>query len=165
LVAPLAANPQQERLLTALEHRVQMLENTVAVLQDTRQLEQRITERVVTRLPPAPEPPPRDIALPGVGAFQTAVQSSWLVLDLLAEGRAMFVMLFDRRYNMAWLARVAAIVLLVALFTSGWWFAFSWLPLGGGFLGKLLDLFLALLLFLLLNRESRRYREWRAGRR
>jgi Zn-dependent protease with chaperone function len=93
------------------------------------------------------------------------VQSSWLVLDLLGEARAMLALLFDRRYHMAWLTRVTAVVLLVAVFTSGWWFPLTLLPFIGGYLDKLFDLCLALLLFLLLSREVRRYREWRAGRR
>ncbi len=165
---PQVAANALERALAELEHRVQVLENAVAGLNDTRQLEERITERVVTRIPP-PEPPPPptlpEIALPGAGPVQTAVQSSWLLVDLLGEVRTMLQMLFDRRYHMAWLGRMLAVVLLVAIFTSGWWFPLSWIYAIGGIFEKTLDLFLALILFVLVSRESRRYRDWRAARR
>jgi hypothetical protein len=159
-----------ERMLVELEQRVQMLEVSVSELQDTRQLEERITERVATRIPPPPPPePPAPLPLlrePIVlDPLPDTVQSSWLVFDLYNDARAMAAMLFDGRYHMAWLARVTAIVLLVAIFSSGWWFPLSLVPFVGGYIDKLLDLGLALLLFLLLNRETRRYRDWRAGRR
>jgi hypothetical protein len=160
----LATDPLLERMVTDLEQRVLMLEQTVSRLQDTRQLEERITERVATRLPPPPDPPPPPQPALPASTLQTAVESSWLLFDLLADARAMLAMLFDRRYTMAWLTRVVAVLLLLALFTSSWWCPLWYVPFVGAYLDKLLDLCLALLVFLLLSREARRYREWRARR-
>jgi hypothetical protein len=158
LAAADAPAPRTEHMLAELEQRVHQLEESVAQLQDTRQLEERITERVSTRLPPEPPPPPEP---PGL----SVVQSSWLFVELVQELRAMLAMFFDARYHIAWITRVAAIVLLAAMLTSSWWFPLSLVPVIGTYLDKLLDLVLALVLFFLLSREVRRYREWRWGRR
>lgn len=165
VAAPLAL--PVEHALAELEQRVQTLEATVAQLRDTRQLEERITERIATQLPPPPEPAPTPpLELIGrASTLQTAVESSWLLVELAGELRGMFAMLFDGRYHMAWVTRVTSIVLVVALLTSSWWFPLSLLPMIGGYVDKLLDLALALVLFVLLTRETRRYRDWRASRR
>jgi hypothetical protein len=167
------------RSVRALEERVRMLEGAVAGLQDTRQIEDRITDRVVTRLPktPPPAPPPSDPArppslgdislpIPSATTVTTVVQSSWLLWDLVAEAKTMFWMLVDRRYTTAWLTRVLLIAFLVLIFTSRFWFPFSGVELLsiGFFIDRVVVILLTLGMGLVLGREARRYRDWRAGR-
>lgn len=165
-----------QRSLVELEHRIQVLENAVAGLQDTGPLEQRVTERVVAKLPPPPEPIDpsrplslRDIALPipSAATLNTAVQSSWLVLDLLGDAKNIIIMLVDRRYHMAWLTRLLVLALLAAIATTSLWLPLSSVALLslGYFIDKAVCLLLSMLLFLLLAREGNRYRTWRAQRR
>jgi hypothetical protein len=167
----------------SLEQRVTRLEHTVAVLQDTQPLEDRIAERVTERvnrnpplrestgilidagrrllpsavglLPPPQEPPPARAATPP--------QHSWLLLEALGEARAMIDMYLDPRYRyrLTWVGRVVPAVLLLAIATT-----WIWLPgtailpsFLSGLLIKVVDLVLAFFLFKVLAREARRYRE------
>jgi hypothetical protein len=170
-----------QRNLTELEHRVQMLESMVAALreakaQDAQQLEERITERVAQRLPlPAAAPdlvdptrPPslRDIALPLPNASTVAgvVQSSWVLMELASDAKNMVLMLLDRRYHRAWLARLLVALLIGAVLTSDLWCPLYMLRFIGGYLDKLFNVALALVVFLHVAYEARRYKQWRAGR-
>jgi hypothetical protein len=89
---------------------------------------------------------------------------SWLLFDLLADARAMLRMYFDPRYSLGWRGRLLPLVLLGAIVTS-----WLWLPgtavLDGvsGALAtlymKAVDLILTFVLFKVVHREVRRYRE------
>ena len=162
-----------QRTLLELEQRVQVLENTVAAIPDAKQLEERVTDRVVTRLPKAPsEPEPaaepsfRDIALPIPSArtMTTVMQSSWMIWDLVADARTMFWMLMDRRYTKAWMTRLLALVLLGLIGTTGLWVPLSGIAIVGYWVDKLVVVVLTLALGVVLSRETRRYREWRGVR-
>ena len=163
------------RTVRTLEDRVRVLEGAVAGLQDTKHIEDRITDRVVTRLPVAPPAPAVDptrppslgdiaLPLPSAATVTAAVRSSWAVVEVAREARTMFWMLLDRRYTMAGMTRVVVIVLLALIFTSGLWLPLSSLPVAGTVLNKTVDLLLAFLLCPILVRETCRYKEWRAGR-
>jgi hypothetical protein len=182
--APDAAQLRTE----SLEQRVRRLEEAVAVLQDTRHLEERVVERVTSRLSQAPRQGSEDsrttilhtgrqllpaaLALVRAGADQAEQQAQpqgapsdagrpWLLFDLYAEARTMVHMFFDRRYRVTWLARVVPAALFVAILLS-WIFlpGTSFLPTSlMTIVDKLVDLVLAFVAFKILSREVRRYRE------
>lgn len=168
-----------------LEQRVRHLEDAVAQLRDTAQLEERVATRVTERIS-------RDVAvaqpvesdgffrrlpralLPlavttidpvrpadGAAAQPRGVRAFF---DVLAEFRAVWRMYVDPRYRLTWLARVVAPVLLVAILLSWWWlpFALALQALSGivaTLYVKAADLVLAFFLYKALSREARRYRD------
>ncbi len=80
---------------------------------------------------------------------------------MIAEARAAVRMYVDPRYNISWLARLMPLALLLAFFTSQIWipgihFMPDWLAI---VVSKIVDLLLAYLLFRIVSREARRYRE------
>jgi hypothetical protein len=157
-----------------LEVRVTRLEGAVAQLQDTHELEERVTERVATRLRESadrtaqgitaeairhtvhPEPEP---ATPGNDLF-VRLRRSWFVYEAYVEARTIIRMFFDRRYRVSWKCKVIPVVLLFFFLTSWFWIPFtSVLP---GFIispiNKAIDLVIAFLLWKFLTREASRYR-------
>lgn len=164
--------------LPALEQRVRRLEDAVATLQDVRQIEERIVERVAERLhvatlPAPPEetggaivatarvpPTPIEATVRPVTAPYHLVRA-WTWFDFLVDLRAMYRMFLDPRYHLDWKVRVITLVLLVALLTSAIWvpgisFMPGWLA---AIVDKIVDLALAFVLFKILIAEARRYRE------
>jgi hypothetical protein len=138
---------------TALEQRVRRLEDAVAGLQDTRQLEDRVAERLAARtraglpkdatgiiveasrhLLPAPPPVDRppdgqaaELPAPGAAAAQPSPRPArrpWLLFDLYADVRAAMYMFVDPRYRMSWSGRVLPWVLLGAILSSWFWIPF-----------------------------------------
>lgn len=165
----------------SVEQRLRQLENAVAELQDTDQLEARVVERVyerVNRMAPVAvaqpaEPPGFFARLPrallplsvttitppnAVPAAQpdgsSALRRALGLYELLVEIRSIWRMYVDPRYRLTWVGRVVPPVLLVAIFASSFW-----VP-GAFFLGKFVDLVLAFFLFKALHSESRRYRDF-----
>lgn len=152
-----------------LEQRVQRLEEAVAAIQDTRQLEDRIVERVAQRVDRGPVIPGQAIresaallvdagrrllpkAVEGVLAppaapLDQAAQANqptaprWLVLDVYDEARTIFRMYMDRRYLMTWSSRLLPLILLCAILTSWIWMPGTALldKITLGVLGTLLD--------------------------
>jgi hypothetical protein len=174
-----AENPQNKRP-EMLEERVRRLEDAVAVLQDTRHLEERVVERVANRLnrsaPPAGAEPTGIVVHPGrrlVPATAVAardqpadspmatsvrgLRQSWLLLDFYNEVRAMVRMSLDRRYRVAWMARVVPVVAL-ALFLFSWFFI-GGIPWIGPILDRLFDVVLICIVYKVLSREAQRYRQ------
>jgi hypothetical protein len=157
-----------------LEQRLRRLEDSLAQLQDLRQLEDRVTERLARRLtPPANgsimEPAPRPLPAPAVLSHPTNVYTDstfatlghGLILDMVAEARAMVRMFVDPRYNLGWFARLMPLGLFIAIVTSLIWIPGihlmpEWIA---QVVSKIVDLFLAYFLFKILIREARRYRE------
>ncbi len=174
---PDPAPPSLERSLEVLEGRVRALEQTVAALQDTRQLEARVAERVSAQVPRvsvesvvqalATQPlPPAVQTLVGAASrpstLKQVVHSSWLAFDMVQELVAVVRMLLDRRYHMAWITRVVVVAFAAAFVLSSYWFPLAGTGWLGNLFDKLIDLVLAAVLFLALFCETRRYREWRA---
>jgi hypothetical protein len=143
--------PRHEEV-ASLEQRVRRLEDAVATMQDTRQLEERVVERLTRQAPVAT---PAAVAAPNssgllleasrrllpaaVDVIQAEARSAdaqarhanpqatrpaWLLVDTYAEVRAMFYMYVDPRYRMTWTGRVVPLVLLAAVLTSMFWFPF-----------------------------------------
>jgi hypothetical protein len=176
-----SAAEQPDSRPEALEQRVQRLEDSVAALQDTRALEDRVAERVVGRLSRkrktagsessgllASTMPAAlgflggqgDTPQPGDGA-STSLRRPWLFWDTVLEARAMMRMFFDPRYRPTWLARVVPLVLVIAIATSWIWLPGTSLLHSGlmTLVDKTVDLVLAFFAFKILHREARRYRE------
>ena len=167
-------SPSLERAVADLEGRVRALEQTVASLGDTRQLEQRVAERVSAQVPRVsvesvveaisakPLPPAVKTMLGAAtepSTLKQVVHSSWLAFDMVREVTTVGRMLLDRRYHMAWITRILVIIFATAILTSGWWFPLAFDNWLGHILDKLFDLALAGLLFLALFCETRRYKE------
>jgi len=158
-----------------LEERVRRLEDALAVLQDTRQIETRVAQRVADRLTqvtaipvaegasgrvpsgkaikPEPSAPPRPSDL------LAGARRSWLLFDLIAEARIILRMYVDPRYSMTWTGRTLPLILLAAFLFSTYWVPLSGLPLIGYLVVKVVELLIAFVLFKLLFYEARRYRE------
>jgi hypothetical protein len=163
---PLADASPVAHALAELDRRVQALESKVAALPDHEQIDERITEQVKANLPPPVDPtaPPsfKDIELP-IPSVQTVVagaKATWMIFEMFYELRMLFWTLFDRRYHMAWITRIIAIVLLLLILTSQWWVPLAKVDYIGPVLDKIADLLLGLIMFLVLSFEVRRYKEW-----
>jgi len=166
-----------------LEERVRRLEDAVAHLQDTKQLEERIAERLSSRLtrnsseaiqesPPArgKRPPPTATFAPAptetnhATDAQKAVPTGWrgwlLFVEAYQEARTFIRMYLDRRYRPTWLGTVGPPAILLMILLSYFWIPFtSILPaVLERPLEKIVDLVLAFLLLKILHREACRYR-------
>jgi len=156
--------------LVHLEQRVRRLEDAVAQLQDTRQLEERIVERIAARAPAATPAPPRESSsnfiadagrrlLPAAAAAAGLMGSEalaapqaapgaparrpWLIYELWTELRSMVYMHFDLRYRMTWYGRVIPVLLFAAILTSFMWFpglAYLWAAVNQDVAGILMKL-------------------------
>ena len=179
-VAGPAAIPRDDLVL-----RVGRLEDAVAVLQDTKPLEERIVDRVSKRLKKTLSAPPDEsspsIIQSGRRLLPTAIavlntradlvqqpstpgsraRARWILLEIYAEARTMVRMYFDPRYRPTWIARLAPPVLLGLILTSWIWlpgltFIFSSVAT---VVDKCVDLVLAFVAFKILSREAERYRQ------
>jgi hypothetical protein len=165
-------NPTSQ-LVAELERRVVALEAKVAAIPDQKHLEMHITERIKATIPlpaapsnPTQPPSMKDISvpIPSLDAIVETAKTTWTLLEMVAEFKALFWTLFDRRYHMAWLTRFITITLLVMIMTSQWWVPLAKVDVIGPVLDKIADLLLCLVLFMVLSFETRRYKEWRRGR-
>jgi hypothetical protein len=171
----------------ALEQRVRRLEDVVATLQDTRDLEERLVERVSERVGRngvnggrAPTailldagrrllPAARDLLRPTdasagdepAGLLQP--RPPWLLYEYYLEMRAMLRMLLDPRYRLTWQAKIVLLGVVPFILTSWWWMPGSSIPFFGSVADKLVDILLAFLAYKVLARELVCYRQAVAG--
>ena len=177
-VAPLVVT---QAFPPALEQRIHQLEDLVARLQDTKDLEERVTEHVTRRLkktrsrndspdvltdaarhilPAAaqmlqPPPPP--------GATPRGRWGIWLVWDFYVEVRTMLGMIFDSSYRASWGVRSVPLAVVLVIILSG--ILLSWLSLLGPFgwiLDRVVDLVAAFIGYKILSKEAERYRHFRS---
>ena len=166
-----SAGERSKQRLGPLEERLTRLEDAVASLQDTRQLEERVAQRLAVqlarngnlrtsssllleagrRLLPAP------LRTADGAADEAGSRRPWVVLDTLAEIRTIARMYVDRRYRVSWAARTAPVVAAVLMFCS-WFFFGGMLWFIGPLFDKLFDLFLAFIVFRILHHEVQAYR-------
>jgi hypothetical protein len=167
----LPAEPENpSALVAALEERVRRLEATIAQLQNTQPLEERITREVAARLesqvgPRSPNS--SDLLLgagkkllsaePGSGTHRAPGRRAWLLADLWVEMRCIMRLLVDPRYRLSWETRLFVPLVILGFVLS--WFCLSGLLFVGPLLDKVIGLVLAFILYKILNREARRYRE------
>jgi len=157
---------------TLLENRIQRLEAELVRMRNSATAETRMTRQEApgvvhesggfwSRLlgPSGPAKTTRGTSsLPSM--LPPGVRHTWLLLEALAELRAMYWMFFDPRYHLSWAARLAPPVIVALILTSYYWTPGTSLPFFvGTVVEKLCDLILAYFLFKLLSYESRRYRE------
>jgi hypothetical protein len=168
--------PVAALLPETLEDRVRRLEDAMAVLQDTRRLEERVAERVAGRLnrgslttEAANISASASRALMPVARYATRVadtatqsangiglRQSWLLLDFFQEVRAIIRMYFDRRYRFTILARVVPITGLVLILLS--WLMISGITFIGPILDRCFEIVLVCIVYKVLTREAQRYR-------
>src|SRR5262249_30966539 len=150
-----------EQSYSALETRVQRLEDSMAAMQDTHLMEERILERLHDRpqVKDGPAPAdghmadhPRDV--PPVSPAPPAPPGH---MSGLAELRAMVRMFFDVHYHVACTTRLLSLILIALIMTSQWWFPLVHVPIAGEVLDKTLDILLAFVLYRVLATEARRY--------
>jgi hypothetical protein len=175
----------------SLDLRVRRLEEAVAGLQDTRQMEERVVERVSDKLIRNDTHGIQESAsflmnagrhiLPlnlgkSSGAEQAPLNSPnaarsarppWWLFEAYDDLRSVVRMYFDPRYrrHMTWTAFLTPFVLLACVLLVWFWMPTSIPVLGLGlqFLDKVVDILLAFFAFKILSRELHRYRDMMAG--
>ncbi|MFL5241423.1 MAG: hypothetical protein ACJ8FY_04890 [Gemmataceae bacterium] len=181
--APSPANLEVAANAAALEQRICRLEDAVAHLQDTRPLEERVIERVterVQRQQPTPGAAGGAVIdanrsfLPSVVSSNSAYHGEsggkapnrtssprrpWLLVDMVADARAIFRMFVDPRYHLSWRGRLLPFALTAVILTSSFWIPGTGLAIVGPLFDKILNLVLAFVLYKILAYEARRYRE------
>ncbi len=155
---------------TSLEARVRQLEDEIVALRNTKALEERIVDKVTERLQRATGADRFTAAAPRrpgtTGEVLASIENmsptrggfAWLFVDMFVDGRLMCLMLWDKRYTMAWTTHLVVWLFIPAIITSRWWFPASYIPFIGGFADKILDLLLAFGVYKALSREVKRYR-------
>jgi hypothetical protein len=181
--AEASASPANE----SLDLRVRRLEEAVAGLQDTRQMEERVVEKVSNKLSRTPthaiqesasflinagrhilpltrgEAPESEQATPNAPSASRTARPPWWLFEAYDDLRSVVRMYFDPRYrrHMTWTAFLTPFVLLACILIVWFWMPTSIPLLGPGlaFLDKVVDVLLAFFAFKILSRELHRYRE------
>ena len=86
-----------------------------------------------------------------------APRPPWLLFDVATEFRAIYAMLFDRRFQFTWAGRLVPLAALVLIILSYW--TVGSIPFVGGILDRLVNVALIVIAYKVLSREARRYRE------
>jgi hypothetical protein len=174
--------------LESLDVRVRRLEEAVAGLQDTRQIEERVAERIRDKIGQNPAQGIQESAsflvnagrhiLPltkglasesgeAPSATPRAARPPWWLFEAYDDLRSVVRMYFDPLYrrHMTWTAFLTPFVLLACVLLVWFWMPTSIpvLGLGLAFLDKVVDILLAFFAFKILSRELHRYREMMAG--
>jgi len=183
-----ATNPPSPE---SLDLRVQRLEEAVAGLQDTRQMEERVVERVSDKLNrnaahgiqesanflvkagrhilplTRSKTPEGEQAPPDSPNAPRTARPPWWLFEVYDDLRSVVRMYFDPRYrrHMTWTAFLTPFVLLACILVVWFWMPTSILVLGPAlaFLDKIVDILLAFFAFKILSRELHRYRDMMAG--
>jgi hypothetical protein len=171
----------------ALELRVRRLEDAIAALQDTHQIEDRVVERVVQRIDHAPFPRPESAGLlmgaarmllpktidaaPAEGTLEPSpdapadgtqaaptARPPWLLLEVVRDFRAIGRMIMDYRYRMSWSGRVVIPAAIVIAVLSWWLFNGNFFGIGT-VIDKTVDVILVVVVYKVLSREVLRYHE------
>ena len=174
----------------SLELRIRRLEEAVAGLQDTRQIEERVVDRVQEKISQNSGYGIQESAkllmkagrhvlpgtLGGVGAADASSSGwepaapprrAWWLFEAYDDLRAMVRMFTDYRYrrHMTWTAFLTPFVLAVCILLIWFWMPTS-IPFFGFILAvgeRILDVLLAFFAYKILSRELIRYREMMAG--
>jgi hypothetical protein len=167
----------------SMESRIRRLETALAAMQDTRLMEDRVVDKVVSRIDQAPAQsapsqsftatPPADPAsgmMYAVGSQLDAMTSpaaqsegslfsakTWLLTDFLQELRTFGALYFDFRYKTTLAAKVVPPLAFV-LFVLSWTLVHGSVVFIGSLLDYVFDCVLAILVYKTLQREAARYR-------
>ena len=134
-----------------LERRVQALESKVGSLPEQKPIDPTVPPGLMDI----------EVPIPSAQAIVATARTTWALFEMFGELHNLFWTLFDRRYHQGWFTRLATIVLVGLILTSHWWAGDSFVS---RVWDKLIDLVFALILFLVLSLETRRYKEWRSKR-
>jgi len=148
-----------DQLPPEIEERLHRIEEAVAALQDTGIVEARVVERVIERLKSnsgAPLSAAQEASAARVGQ-ETAEAPRWFLLELWYELRAMVRMIADHRFKLSLTAKIVPILILVVYLLTA--FLSSSIPLVGWAFERVVDIVLVVMLYVILSREARRYRE------
>jgi hypothetical protein len=186
LMIPPEPAPAKSAEVEALEDRLHRLEALLTNMADTRQLEERLAERltrrveapvatpaaapvatpapapVATPVPPSDQPAKPNAVMEAAGVDSRVASASWVFFDIVRELQSILHMYGDPRYRLTWSGRILPLVFLALIATSGFWTypLIGWMPtLLGNLVLKTIDLVPAFCLFKVLTRESRRYRD------
>ncbi len=165
----------------SMESRIRRLEAALAAMQDTRLMEDRLVEKVVSRID-QPQPPstpqPSAAAAPddssammhAVGSQLDAMTSpaapndgsmfsakSWLLTDIIQEFRTFGALYFDFRYKTTLAAKLVPPIAFV-LFVLSWTIMHGSVPFIGSLFDYIFDFVLAIVVYKTLQREAERYR-------
>lgn len=161
LDGPAPALDHRDEPLT-VEKRLDHLEKLVVDLTNSRELEERITARILEKLPETMQSPRWYQRMNPFRRPAIPAATGWVVFELFSDVRFVIGMLFDRRFAMSWISRgIVAAALFVAFTASFWLTPFGLIPLIGstiqGVLATLLILLCGGLTFKVLHREAKRY--------
>lgn len=175
-------NDLHDDISVEVEQRLHRLEAAVTALKDTPLMEERVVDKVIQRLKktpiknlrdavvtpeetkdPAAVPPPEEDHVETVisAVPEPKERRGWFLFELLGELRTMRQMTFDHRYQFSWIGRVAPIV-IITIYVLLWWMIGSTFPFG--IIERLIDIVLIVLLYHILAREARRYRDRQSNR-
>lgn len=166
-----------------VESRIQRLEAALAAMQDTKLMEDRLLERVMTRVDQQPTengtassllgaasplvPAAAQLIASQIGAATSPTAPdtgsifsarTWLLTDLMQEFRTFFAMYLDFRYTTTWLAKIVPLAAL-AIFALSWIFLRSLVLVVGPVLDYAIDLILVIVVYKTWQREAARYRQ------
>lgn len=170
-----ADSPANGQLETVAD-RLAKLERALANLQDQNQLEQRITEQLMTKLQVQLPALPPGGGVPGLaansllqGVMTAAATASvdakasgsfWDWMSLLREVKLIARMYFDPRYRLSRIAQLGVPIILVMMVLNYLNFTYVWvLPIASQILERVIFLILVLVLYRILSREAQRYDE------
>lgn len=142
-----------EAELAHLDKRVQRLESAVTALSDTKLMEDRVADRVVTRLKREKESASN---APTTSDTPPEPPRGWFLTELWTECRYFVRMLSDHRYPFSFSARIGPLAIFCAYFLA--WLIIGWIPFVGSIAERIVDLILAAVLYKILSREVARYR-------
>jgi hypothetical protein len=169
-----------ESILMTLEERVRRLEEAMKVLQEAQKEERpspppdavRLAPLAAPMARPAPEPPtalpapeplrerPASSAIAAAtGLLRAGGRRPWLLFELIADARVLVRMYVDPRYRMTWVGRLVPLGVVVLIALSWYWLPGTSVPVFGYLWMKAIDVILCFVLFKVLFREARRYRD------
>ncbi len=188
LVPKKATDPPLPSAPDSMELRIRRLEEAVAGLQDTKQIEERVVERVSDKLsrvsnsgfqesPSFLKEAGRHILPSALGIAAESATSAdsrkhsgasprraWWLFEAYDDLRAMTRMYSDYRYrrHMTWTAFLTPFVFVACILLVWFWMPTS-IPVLGTLLDKVVDVLLAFFAYKILSRELIRYRDMLAG--
>lgn len=146
-----------------IEQRLDKLERLYLNLKSPGELEERITTRVLERLPETMASPRWYQRINPFRKPAMPAASGWVVFDVLNEVRFVLTMLLDHRFSMSWISRGIVAAALAIAFTASFWLSpLSLIPLIGSTIRSILETLLILIcggfIFKIFHREILRYR-------
>jgi hypothetical protein len=154
----------------SLDERLRRLETVLVKLTDVKPAPAATVAPPVATVASPPSKPGRSL-MPGLlkrvlfgspgmaSSATTGGPQPWLLRDMLSDLRSIRHMYGDPRFQVSASGWVVPPLMLVLIFTSWYWLPGTTLIPGASFIDKGIDLALSFVLFKVVFREARRYRE------